>query len=33
VDPSPLFKVSRGRFEVQAIPAYSTVCLTWIHPA
>lgn len=31
VDPTSVFKVRRGRVEVQAIPATATVCLTWVH--
>ncbi|HZS61293.1 MAG TPA: hypothetical protein VFA43_18595 [Gemmatimonadaceae bacterium] len=31
VDPSPLYKVKRGRLEVQAIPSEAIVCLTWVH--
>ena len=31
VDPSPLYKVKRGRVEVQAVPAEAVVCLTWVH--
>jgi hypothetical protein len=31
VDPSPVYAVRRGRIEVQAIPAESIVCLTWLH--
>lgn len=31
VDPSSLYAVRRGRFEVQAIPAEAVVCLTWVH--
>jgi hypothetical protein len=32
VDPSPVYPVKRGRIEVQAIPASSIVCMTWLHP-
>jgi hypothetical protein len=31
VDPSPVYPVKRGRIEVQAIPASSIVCMTWLH--